>query len=77
MKKPIHEKKKTRPYWLAGFKTGIDLAFLLYGLSSGAAQSLFTAKPMLKIRGIVLQRLRSRQGYLVDLTEIDERERCL
>jgi hypothetical protein len=51
MKKPIHEKKKTRPYWLTGFRTGMDLAFLLYGLSSGAAQSLFTEKPMLKIRG--------------------------
>jgi hypothetical protein len=51
MKKPIHEKKKTLPYWLTGLSTGIDLAFLLYGLSSGAAQSLFTAKPILKIRG--------------------------
>jgi hypothetical protein len=51
MKKPIQEKKKTRPYRLTGLSTGIDLAFLLYGLSSGAAQSLFTAKPMLEIRG--------------------------
>jgi hypothetical protein len=51
MKKPIHEKKKTRPYLLTGLKTGIDLAFLLYGLRSGAAQSLFTAKPIVKIRG--------------------------
>jgi hypothetical protein len=51
MKKPIHEKKKTLPYWLTGLSTGMDLAFLLYGLSSGAAQSLFTAKPILKIRG--------------------------
>jgi len=38
MKKPNQEKKNTRPYWLTGFKTGIDLAFLLIGFSSGAFQ---------------------------------------
>lgn len=34
---PSHEKKKTRPYWSNGFSTGIDLAFLLLGLTSGGA----------------------------------------
>jgi hypothetical protein len=33
---PHQEKKKTRPYTLNGFKPGIDLAFLLIGLTSGA-----------------------------------------
>jgi hypothetical protein len=36
IKKPNHEKKKTLPYMLNGFKAGIDLAFLLIGLTSGA-----------------------------------------
>jgi hypothetical protein len=29
MKKPMYEKKNTRPYLLTGLKTGIDRAFLL------------------------------------------------
>ena len=37
-KKPNHEKKNTRPYWLTGFKTGIDRAFLVIGLTSGLLQ---------------------------------------
>jgi len=55
MKKPIHEKKNTRPYLLTGFKTGIDLAFLLYGLSSGADQSILIANGMTKVWISVLQ----------------------
>ena len=47
MKKPMYEKKKTRPYLLMGLNTGIDFAFLLYGLISGAVQSMFTRKPIL------------------------------
>lgn len=39
MKKPHQEKKNTLPYWLMGFSTGIDLAFLLMGLMVGAVQS--------------------------------------
>jgi len=38
MKKPHHEKKNTLPYWLTGLSTGIDLAFLLIGLMTGAVQ---------------------------------------
>jgi hypothetical protein len=38
MKKPHHEKKNTLPYWLTGFSSGIDLAFLLMGLMTGAVQ---------------------------------------
>lgn len=55
MKKPIHEKKKTRPYLLTGFRTGMDLAFLLYGLSSGADQSMLKANGMMKVEIFVLQ----------------------
>jgi hypothetical protein len=51
MKKPRYEKKKTRPYLLTGLKTGIDLAFMLRGLTSGADQSMFMAKGMMKVRG--------------------------
>jgi hypothetical protein len=29
MKKPRYEKKNTRPYLLMGFKTGMEVAFLL------------------------------------------------
>jgi hypothetical protein len=39
MKKPNQEKKNTLPYWLTGFSTGMDLAFLLMGLMVGADQS--------------------------------------
>jgi hypothetical protein len=39
MKKPNQEKKNTLPYWLMGFSTGMDLAFLLMGLMVGADQS--------------------------------------
>ena len=38
-KKPNHEKKKTRPYTLIGFRSGIDRAFWFTGLTSGAFQS--------------------------------------
>ena len=40
MKNPHHEKKNTLPYWLTGFNTGIDLAFLLIGLMTGAVQRI-------------------------------------
>jgi hypothetical protein len=74
IKKPIHEKKKTRPYWLTGLKTGMDLAFLLYGLSSGAAQSLLIVKPILETLGkVCCSRIARRQGYFADL-EIEERQ---
>jgi hypothetical protein len=36
MKKPNHEKKKTRPYLLKGLKKGMERAFLLMGLTSGS-----------------------------------------
>lgn len=36
--KPNHEKKKTRPYTSKGFRTGIERAFRLIGLVSGADQ---------------------------------------
>jgi hypothetical protein len=39
MKNPNHEKKNTLPYWLMGFSIGMDLAFLLMGLMTGAVQS--------------------------------------
>jgi hypothetical protein len=39
IKKPHQEKKNTLPYWLTGFSTGMDLAFLLMGLMVGAVQS--------------------------------------
>ena len=39
MKKPHHESRKTRPYMLRGFKTGMDLALWLTGLISGAFHS--------------------------------------
>ena len=34
--KPNHEKKKTRPYMLMGLKKGMERAFRLIGLISGA-----------------------------------------
>lgn len=45
-KNPNHEKKKTRPYLLIGFSTGIDLALWLAGLISGSLQSSETLKAM-------------------------------
>jgi hypothetical protein len=44
---PHQEKKKTRPYTLNGFKAGIDLAFLLIGLSSGALKRIRGSKAIL------------------------------
>jgi hypothetical protein len=38
--KPNHEKKKTLPYTLNGFNAGIDLAFLVIGLTFGALKSI-------------------------------------
>jgi hypothetical protein len=38
-RKPNQENVKTRPYTLTGFRTGIDLALWLAGLTSGARQS--------------------------------------
>jgi hypothetical protein len=58
MKKPRYEKKKTRPYLLTGLKTGIDLAFMLCGLTSGADQSMFMANGMMKVQGSGTNRLR-------------------
>ena len=46
-KKPNQEKKKTRPYWLNGFKAGMVRAFLLMGLTTGADHRLET--PMFKV----------------------------
>lgn len=43
---PSHEKKKTRPCLLIGFRTGIDLALPLTGLSSGACHRVATLKPI-------------------------------
>lgn len=51
MKKPRYEKKKTLPYLSTGLKTGMDFAFLLIGLISGALQSCLSWNPMLKIWG--------------------------
>ena len=39
---PIHEKKKTRPYWSKGLRMGIDLAFRLLGLTSGEVNNNLT-----------------------------------
>lgn len=44
--KPIHEKRKTRPYGSIGLKNGMLLAFLLMGLTSGAFHKWATLKPM-------------------------------
>ncbi len=43
--KPNHEKKKTLPYMLIGFRAGIDRAFLLMGLTSGALYRSAKPKP--------------------------------
>ena len=43
---PSHAKKKTRPYLLKGLRTGIDRAFPLTGLISGACQRVATLNPM-------------------------------
>ena len=40
IKNPNHEKKKTLPYLLNGFKAGMDFAFLLIGLTSGALKRM-------------------------------------
>jgi hypothetical protein len=60
MKKPSQEKKKTRPYLLRGFSTGIERAFPLRGLSSGADQRRLSVKAI--GRGCVR---RAFTGYLV------------
>jgi hypothetical protein len=44
--KPIHEKKKTRPYGSVGLRIGTERAFLLIGLTSGALQRLETFMPI-------------------------------
>lgn len=44
-KKPNHEKKKVRPYLLMGLRIGIDLAFLVMGLTSGASQRCDNLNP--------------------------------
>lgn len=44
--KPIHEKKKTRPWRSMGFNTGMLRAFLLIGLSSGLRQRSASRTPM-------------------------------
>jgi hypothetical protein len=44
--KPSQEKKKVRPYLSTGLRTGIERAFLLIGLISGALHNWETAKGM-------------------------------
>lgn len=51
IKNPNHEKKKTRPYLLTGFRAGIERAFWLMGLISGCAHRYEALKPM--IGGVV------------------------
>jgi hypothetical protein len=43
---PNQAKKKTLPYLLMGLRIGIDRAFLLTGLISGACHRVATLKPM-------------------------------
>lgn len=47
--KPNQEKKKTRPYTLMGLSIGIERAFLLIGLISGAVHSTFGLNPMMTV----------------------------
>lgn len=48
---PSHEKKKNLPQGSTGFNTGIDLAFRLTGLTSGAAtSSLKSVRPHYHVR---------------------------
>lgn len=42
IKKPNQEKKKTLPYLLKGLRIGMERAFPLTGLISGACQSVWT-----------------------------------
>lgn len=42
--KPNQEKKNVRPYLSTGLRTGMERAFLLIGLISGAAHNWETAK---------------------------------
>jgi hypothetical protein len=44
--KPDQEKKKVRPYLSTGLRMGIERAFLLMGLTSGALHSWEMAKGM-------------------------------
>lgn len=44
--KPDQEKKNVRPYLLMGFRMGMERAFLLIGLISGALHNWETAKGM-------------------------------
>lgn len=44
---PNHEKKKTRPYLLTGFNTGMVRAFELIGLTTGA-ETMALKKPILE-----------------------------
>jgi hypothetical protein len=46
MKNPRYEKKNTLPYLFTGLKIGIDFAFLLIGLISGALHSCLSSNPM-------------------------------
>jgi hypothetical protein len=46
IRKPNQEKKKVRPYLLMGLRMGMDRAFLLIGLVSGALHNWETAKGM-------------------------------
>jgi hypothetical protein len=52
----------------------MDLAVLLYGFNSGAAQSFLTAKPMLKIRGSCAAPFVEMQGCLADVERTEERQ---
>ena len=46
---PNHEKKKTRPYTLTTLKNGMDRAFRLTGLTSGAAYKWASLRPIVKV----------------------------
>lgn len=49
MKNPRYEKKNTLPYLFTGLKIGIDFAFLLIGLISGALHSCLSSNPIVWI----------------------------
>ena len=67
-KKPIHEKKKTRPWRSIGLKTGMRWAFLVGGLRGGGRKENWKPRTIVFVRmdcRIVRKRARKRQKRCV------------
>ena len=75
MKKPNHEKKKTRPYMLMGFKKGMARALCVRGLTSGDRKAKL--KSTIVTDGVMCQR----PGHFFDSINVTDlctrKENCV